>query len=78
MGIGAISPHSAPNNWEYIVNGVKNTSHILHYFDTHSLHSKKKESYNLWKKLRIQLIKGDHLNSDTRTEMVKLAKLINK
>jgi hypothetical protein len=78
FGLGTVSPHSAPNNWEFIVNGVKNTSHILPYFDTYTLFSKKKESYYLWKQLRIQLINGDHLNSDSRLEMVKLAKCINK
>lgn len=78
FGVGTISPHSVPNNWEFIVNGVKNTSHLLSYFDTHVLYSKKKESYNLWKQLRIQLINGDHLNTDSRSEMVKLAKCINK
>lgn len=78
FGLGTVSPHSAKDNWEFIVNGVKNTSHILPYFDTHVLYSKKKESYYLWKQLRIQLINGDHLNSDSRLEMVKLAKCINK
>ena len=77
-GVGNISPHSSSDNWEYIVNGVKNTSPIIEYFDTYLLYSKKKESYNLWKKLRTQLINGDHLNSDSRLEMVKLAKCINK
>jgi hypothetical protein len=78
FGVGTVSHHSALNNWELIVNGVKNTSHILPYFDTHVLYSKKKESYYLWKQLRIQLINGDHLNSEYRLEMVKLAKCINK
>jgi hypothetical protein len=78
FGVGTISPHFAPNHWVFIVNGVKNTNHILPYFDTYVLNSKKKESYYLWKQLRIQLINGDHLNSESRSEMVKLAKCINK
>lgn len=78
FNVGNISPHSAPDNWEFIVNGVKNTSHILPYFDTHLLQTKKKESYNLWKQLRIQLINGDHLNNLTRADMVKTCKYINK
>lgn len=78
LGVGNISPHSSPDNWQYIVNGVKNTSSVIQYFDLHSLYSKKKESYNLWKKLRMQLINGDHLNKDTRVEMNKFANLINK
>jgi hypothetical protein len=78
FSVGNISPHSVADNWEYIVNGIKNTSHIIPYFDTHLLYTKKKQSYNLWKELRIQLIKGDHLNNDTRAKMVQLAKTINK
>ena len=66
------------NNWEYVVNGVKNTSYIITYFDTHLLYTKKKQSYNLWKELRIQLINGVHLNSESRAKMVQLAKTINK
>lgn len=78
FGVGAVSKHSVPNNWELIINGVKNTSAIIPYFDKYFLYTKKKESYNLWKQLRLQLIKGDHLNKDSRLEMVKQAKLINK
>lgn len=78
FGVGTVSSHSSPNHWVFIVNGVKNSNHILPYFDTHVLYSKKKESYYLWKQLRIQLINGDHLNSDFRSEMIKLAKCINK
>lgn len=78
FGVGTISPHSVHNNWEFKINGVKNTTNILSYFDTHILYSKKKENYNLWKQLRIQLINGDHLKTDSRSEMVKLAKCINK
>jgi hypothetical protein len=76
FGVGTVSLHSASNNWELIINGVKNTSYIIPYFDTHVLYSNKKESYYLWKQLRINLINGDHLNSEFRLEMVKLAKSI--
>lgn len=80
FGVGAVRRHSVPNNWELIINGVKNTSKILPYFDTHNLHSKKKDSYNIWKQLRIQLINKNHLNKESRLEMVKLSALcaINK
>ena len=60
------------------VNGVKNCDSILPYFDKYVLYSKKKESYELWKELRLQLIKGDHLNSNTRIIMKELANKINK
>lgn len=78
FGVGNVSKHSTPNNWEFIVNGVKNCDSILPYFDKYVLYSKKKESYELWKELRLQLIKGDHLNSNTRIIMKELANKINK
>ena len=76
FNVGVVTSHSSQNNWEYIVNGVKNTAYILPYFDTHLLHSKKAESYLLWKQLRIQLINKDHLNINSRKVMVELAKRI--
>jgi hypothetical protein len=78
FGVGNVSKHSTPNYWEFIVNGVKNCDSIIPYFDKYVLYSKKKESYELWKELRLQLIKGDHLNSNTRIKMKELANKINK
>ena len=66
--VGNVSPHSVGDNWEYIVNGIKNTSNIIPYFDTPLLYTNKKQSYNLWKELRILLINGAHLNSETREQ----------
>ena len=77
FGVGNVFKHSSPNNWEYIINGVKNCNSILPYFDKYVLFSKKKESYKLWKELRLQLIKGDHLNTNIRIKMKELANEIN-
>jgi len=77
FNVGFVSPHSAPNNWQYTVNGVKNTVFILPYFDQHALKTNKKDSYLLWKELRLQLINKDHLNLESRKEMIKLAKRVN-
>lgn len=78
FGVGYVRPHSLGENWEYVINGVKNTALIIPYFDTHLMYTKKKQSYNLWKELRLLLINGAHLNSETRVKLVKLAKTINK
>jgi hypothetical protein len=78
FGVGFVSPHSVPENWEYIINGVKNSNAILPYFNTRTLHSKKKEVYILWKQLRLQIINGDHLKPSTRIEMKEVAKRMNK
>ena len=40
--------------------------------------SKKKDSYLKWKSLYNRLINKDHLNNDTRLELINLAKQINK
>ena len=72
FGVGYVRAHSVADNWEYVVNGVKNTN------DKHLLYTKKKQSYNLLKELIILLINGAHLNSETRAKMVQLAKTINK
>jgi LAGLIDADG endonuclease len=77
FNVGFISTHSAPNNWQYTVNGVKNTVSIFPYFDQHALQTKKRDSYLLWKELRMQLINKDHLNLESRKEMIKLAKRVN-
>jgi len=49
----------------------------LPYFDQHALKTTKKDSYLLWKELRLQLINKDHLNLESRKEMIKLAKRVN-
>jgi len=79
FNVGTISPHSETfaNNWQYTVNGVKNTVSILPYFDQYALKTKKKDSYLLWKELRLQLINKDHLNLESRKEMIKLSKRVN-
>lgn len=77
FNVGAVLPHFAQDHWSYIINGLKNTDAIITYFDNHPLHSKKTESYILWKNLREQLKNKEHLNTETRKEMVKLANRIN-
>jgi hypothetical protein len=77
FNVGAISQHSKDNNWQYTVNGVNNTLSILPYFDQYALKTKKKDSYLLWKELRLQLINKDHLNLESRKEMIKLTKRVN-
>jgi len=76
--IGAITPHHANNVWELRVNGLKNCKGLFIYFDNYNLISKKKDSYLKWKLLYEKLINKDHLNSETRLELIKLAKQINK
>ena len=75
---GSIVPHSAKNVWELRINGLKNCKGLFIYFDNYNLVSKKKESYLKWKSLYNRLVNKDHLNSETRLELINLAKQINK
>jgi hypothetical protein len=75
---GSITPHNADNVWELRVNGLKNCKGLFIYFDNHKLVSKKRDSYIKWKLLYNRLVNKDHLKSETRLELIKLAKQINK
>lgn len=44
---GTVREHSTKGVYELTVNGIRNTSCVLDYFDNHELRSKKKKSYEL-------------------------------
>ena len=48
---GVVRPHSKPGVNELIVNGARNMDRVFKYFDTHSLHTKKINSYRLWREV---------------------------
>lgn len=76
--LGVVRPHSRPNVFELTVNGVNNMTKVLEYFDHHELRTKKAKSYLIWKEVRVSLIKGEHLSSDSRRLLKIKAKTINK
>nr|YP_010608703.1 hypothetical protein PNX16_mgp068 [Drechslerella dactyloides]WAN89783.1 hypothetical protein [Drechslerella dactyloides] len=75
---GSVVPHSINDIWEIRINGVKNCKGLFTYFDEYSLIIKKKDSYLKWKLLHSRLVKKDHLNDNSRLELIELAKQINK
>jgi hypothetical protein len=75
---GCVVPHSVNNVWELRVNGVKNCKGLFTYFDEYALITKKKDSYLKWKLLHSRLVNKDHLDNNTRLELIELAKRINK
>ena len=75
---GSITPHHVSNVWEIRINGLKNCKGLFTYFDNFCLITKKNNSYLLWKSLYDKLLKKEHLNSESRLELIKLAKKINK
>jgi cytochrome c oxidase subunit 1 len=75
---GIVSKHSAYNVNEYRIGGVENCKNIFHYFDNHTLYTKKLISYKLWKEIHKELLKKDHLDPIKRVEMIEKSRLINK
>ncbi len=75
---GSLVPHHAENIWELRINGVKNCKEIFNYFDEFLLNTKKKKSFLKWKLIHERLVKGDHLNDETRLVLLNLSKEINK
>lgn len=76
--LGSVYPHHSENIFETRINGLINCRKILPYFDKFILRTKKRESYLNWKVLLFRLINKDHLDPNTRLELISLAKLINK
>lgn len=76
--IGYVHPHSVINVWELSVHGVKHCQYLLNYFDNFALKSKKKNSYNNWKKLMDHYKKKDHLDLMKQKGIIDLIKLLNK
>lgn len=74
---GSVMSHHIDNVWELRINGLKNCKGLFIYFDKFCLITKKKYSYSKWKFIYDKLIRKDHLNSEYRSELIKLAKQIN-
>lgn len=75
---GSVVPHSANNVWELRINGINNCQGLFTYFDVFNLVTKKKDSYLKWKAIHSRLVNKEHLNKDIRSEIIPLAKEINK
>ena len=75
---GSVVSHSVDNVWELRINGVKNCQGLFTYFDEFNLVTKKKDSYLKWKAIHSRLVNKEHLNKDIRSELIYLAKGINK
>ena len=75
---GIVSKHSADNVNEYRIGGVENCKNIFHYYDNHTLYTKKLISYKLWKEMHKELLIKNHLDPIKRVEMIEKSRLINK
>ncbi len=76
--IGSVVPHSLKYNWELRINGLKNCSIILSYFDEHPLLTKKGISYKKFKDILERIKNKEHMDPIKRQNLKRLAKDINK
>jgi hypothetical protein len=77
---GSVEPHSlrADKTWEIRVNGLKNCKGLFFYFDKFPFITKNQISYNKWKAIYFRLVNKDHLNKETRKELIIMSRDINK
>lgn len=64
--------------WELRIGGIINCICLFPYLDKYGLKSKKAQSYFRWKELLFRFQSKDHLNMETRQELIKLSSLVNK
>jgi hypothetical protein len=74
---GVVRPHSQPGVNEITVNGARNMERVFKYFDTHSLLTKKAESYRLWREVHVAIVNGEHLTPISRELLKAKAATIN-
>jgi hypothetical protein len=74
---GAVRPHSKPGVNELTVNGIRNMERVLKYFDTHSLHTKKAKSYQIWREVHTSIVNGEHLSPTYRIALKAKVSTIN-
>ena len=75
---GSVVPNSVDKVWDLRVNGVKNCKGLFTYFDEFALITKKRDSYLKWKIIHSRLENKDHLDDNTRLELIEQARQINK
>ena len=74
---GTIEGHSQKDNYQFIIQGLKNLSNLYQYFDKCKFIGIKGTSYKLFKELNSRIIKGEHLDEEIRKELVLLSHNIN-
>lgn len=77
---GVVLQHSKPEVNELTINGARNVERVFKYFDTHSLQTKKANSYQIWREVHASILKGEHLASlpESRAALKVKAATINK
>lgn len=78
FNVGTLEGHSKKDNYNYIVSGIDNISKIYYYFDKYPFIGIKGLSYQAFKILNTRLANKEHLNPETRKELVQLSHNINR
>lgn len=74
---GSLEAHSKKDNFVYILSGLKNLPNLYAYFDKCEFIGIKGISYRLFKEVNQRIMNQEHLNLETRKELVLIAKNIN-
>jgi hypothetical protein len=75
---GRIEAHSKKSNYSYIFSGAKICDYIYDYFTNFPLKSKKYSSFLIWKEIHLEISNKQHLDPDTRKELIEKAKTVNR
>jgi hypothetical protein len=80
FGVGKVTRHYHKTCWYYRVNGLRNTTKIIEYFDRpdNNLYTKKYNSYILWKHIRKGIINKEHLTLVGRQKLINLSQTVNQ
>lgn len=77
FGVGRVEPHSIPDNFGLIINGLRNQVSVVNYFNTHPLYTKKALSFLAYKELITGFAAKNHLDPVLRAKMTELASQVN-
>ena len=74
---GQIEGHSSKDNYQFVVNGIKNLKNQYPYFDLFPFKGTKAISYKKFKDLNILIQEKQHLDLSKRSKLIKLSNDIN-
>lgn len=72
------SPSAGEDFWSFSITNLKQNLIIINYFNTFPLQSKKRKSFEKWVSILTALSKKEHLDPIVNTQLIALAKTINK
>ena len=77
FGNGVVKPHHEPNNWLWVVSGIKACFLLRPYFERFPLFSKKRSSFEKWLFIASAIQAKNHLVPIERVKLIALSKEVN-